>query len=119
MTVESVTDGVSNTYLLGEKFLPTDHYSDGEDGGDNENAYMGFNEDICRFGNTQGNNNLPPMQDTPGIANNNIFGSCHPDGFGMAFCDGSVHTISYSIDIVVHTHLSNRHDGAVIDQSQY
>lgn len=136
--VEAVTDGLSNTYLLGEKFLPTDRYLDGQDGGDNENAYMGFNEDICRFGGPTptppaGNNYgvsggaaalagsvpLAPLQDVPGIQNNNVFGSCHPDGFGMAFCDGSVHIISYSINIIVHGHLANCRDGQVIDQSQY
>jgi prepilin-type N-terminal cleavage/methylation domain-containing protein len=117
-SVDSVTDGISNTYLLGEKYLPPDDYTNGQDGGDNENAYMGWNEDIGRFaGRTDGY----PKQDTPGLvdAGNNNFGSCHPDGFGMAMCDGSVRTIPYAIDLTVHANLANRHDGNVIDQSKY
>jgi prepilin-type N-terminal cleavage/methylation domain-containing protein/prepilin-type processing-associated H-X9-DG protein len=117
-SVDSVTDGISNTYLLGEKYLPPDDYMNGQDGGDNENAYMGWNEDIGRYG---GPNVGYPKQDTPGLfdAGNYNFGSPHPDGFGMAFCDGSVHTISYAIDLTVHGNLANRHDGNVIDQSKF
>ena len=118
VTSESVTDGLSNTYLLGEKYLPPDDYTNGQDGGDNENAFMGFNADIGRWG---GPNVYPPVQDTPGlsIGGNVNFGSAHANGFGMAFCDGSVRTISYSIDITTHGYLANRKDGKVIDQSKF
>ena len=33
----------------------------------------------------------------------------------MALCDGSVRLVSYTIDPTTHSHLSNRHDGQVID----
>ena len=42
-------NGTSNTYLLGEKYLDPDNYANGQDMGDNENALMGDNEDICRW----------------------------------------------------------------------
>ena len=42
-----VTDGTSNTYLLGEKYLCPDYYADGIDDGDNEDALMGDDTDIC------------------------------------------------------------------------
>ena len=132
---ESVTDGTSNTYLLGEKVLNPDSYDDhgclaGDncDGGDNENAYMGFNADIGRWGGSGTYNpqnpqasvaNPPPHPDTPGDGDNNNFGSAHTNGFGMAFCDGSVHTIAFTIDLRIHQLLSNRHDGQPIDQSKY
>ena len=43
------------------------------------------------------------------------FGSAHLAGFNMALCDGSVRTISYSIDLMTHIHLANRKDGNRID----
>ena len=33
----------------------------------------------------------------------------------MALCDGSVHTISYTINPQIHRRLGNRHDGLTID----
>ena len=37
----------------------------------------------------------------------------------MALCDGSVRMISYSIDMMTHIHLANRHDGYAIDPKKY
>ncbi len=81
----------------------------------------------------------PPMQDSPiwpGEAAYNYpasvpagaiqdwfgcfrFGSAHAGGFNMAFCDGSIHTILYEIDPMVHTMLSDRQDGLTVDSTQY
>ena len=36
----------------------------------------------------------------------------------MAFCDGSVHNISYAIDSVTHGHLANRSTTAAIDPTK-
>jgi prepilin-type processing-associated H-X9-DG protein len=47
------------------------------------------------------------------------FGSAHAGGFNMAFCDGSVHSILYEIDPVVHAMLSDRQDGTSFDASEY
>jgi hypothetical protein len=33
----------------------------------------------------------------------------------MAFCDGSVHAVNYSIDGTVHEHLGSRADGCPIN----
>jgi prepilin-type N-terminal cleavage/methylation domain-containing protein len=112
----SITDGSSNTYMLGEKYLDPDYYTNGADGGDNENAYMGDNEDIARGGGP----GLPnPMQDTPGIVQRFAYGSAHPSGFGVAMCDGSVRVISFYIDLTTHGYLANRHDGQAIDASKF
>ena len=53
------------------------------------------------------------------LSDNNDYGSAHANGFGMALCDGSVRTISYSIDLTTHGYLANRKDGHVVDQSKF
>ena len=110
-----ITDGASNTYLLGEKSLNPDSYLNGADNCDNENAYMGDNEDICRWGLT----NAQPAQDTPGAVYSHLYGSAHPSGFGVALCDGSVRVISFYIDLTTHGRLANRKDGQPVDASKF
>ena len=44
-----VTDGLSNTFLIGEKNLWPDAYYNGDDGGDDEFALQGFDYDNYRF----------------------------------------------------------------------
>ncbi len=110
----NVTDGSSNTYLVGEKYLNPDSYANGTDGADNETMYAGFDND-----NHRSSNNWPVAQDTPGYANADIFGSAHFGSLNMLFCDGSVKPISYSIDQTTHTRLGTRSDGLPVDQSKY
>jgi prepilin-type N-terminal cleavage/methylation domain-containing protein len=114
-----ITDGTSNTYLLGEKCLDPANYENGIDDGDNEQALMGADIDILRITAT----NRFPMQDAldPTMRNRLFyrFGSAHASAFHMAFCDGSVRPIAYEIDPPVHQDLGNRKDGHAIDASKY
>jgi hypothetical protein len=113
-----VTDGASNTYLVGEKCVDPDCYSDGLDWGDDQSVYTGDSDDANRWA---GNDSataagaLPPIPDTAGGVYNWVFGSAHPSGFGMALCDGSVKMLSFTIDPLAHNYLGNRHDGQPID----
>jgi hypothetical protein len=149
--------------LVGEKFVYSDHYEDGQDFGDDANVYSGLNWGnirtagfaipIPRGGGGGGHQNFfrlrtfrgqdryrdtringsggspslfhivsrPPHQDSPsppgpddGYYDYFDFGSAHSGTFGMVFCDGSVHSIDYSIDLDVHHHLANRADGQPI-----
>jgi prepilin-type N-terminal cleavage/methylation domain-containing protein len=118
-----VTDGLSNTFLLGEKNLWPDAYDNGNDGGDDEWALAGFDYDTYRFagdyshcaGCTQWDTTPGPHPDTPGYPYDLSFGSAHRVGFNMAQCDGSVRMVNYTIDLTTFSHLCNRRDGQVID----
>jgi prepilin-type N-terminal cleavage/methylation domain-containing protein/prepilin-type processing-associated H-X9-DG protein len=111
-----VTDGASNTYLIGEKYACPDAYFNSMDGADNGLALQGENADISRWTAWNPSSILAPLQDTPG-AYSYAFGSAHSDGCNMALCDGAVKMISYMIDLEVHRRLGNRKDGLPIDAS--
>jgi len=113
VALSDVSDGASNTYMVGEKYLNPDFYFNGRDLGDNENMYIGDNADISRW------TYQPPMQDRAGLTNYIVFGSAHVGGFNIVLCDGSVRLISYTIAAEIHARLGNRKDGLVIDQGKY
>ena len=124
--MSDVTDGASNTYLLGEKNLSPDYYENSMDGGDNESAMTGHDEDIVRW--VAYNDYsvtpptidyIPPAQDMPGLIYDPSFGSANANGCHMAFCDGSVKLISYSIDPETHRRLGDRKDGLPIDAKKF
>jgi prepilin-type N-terminal cleavage/methylation domain-containing protein/prepilin-type processing-associated H-X9-DG protein len=117
-----ITDGTSNTYLVGEKYLNPDLYYTGWCNADDQNLFTGWNNDSSRSAYTA-NGTVMPRQDTPGYGGtgltNALFGSAHANGFQMAFCDGSVQMMSYTIDPLVHECLGNRADGKTIDAKKY
>jgi prepilin-type processing-associated H-X9-DG protein len=105
ISVQHVSDGTSHTYFAGEKYLNPIDYETGNDTGDNETWCTGHNNDNFRT------TFYPPLQDTPGLENGNIFGSAHPTTFQVAWCDGHVEAISFDIDPTVHKNNGNRQDG--------
>jgi prepilin-type N-terminal cleavage/methylation domain-containing protein len=114
-----ITDGTSNTLMVGEKQMGAPYYLNGVEGGDNENIYSGWDNDHTRTTNnrTTGNNNqirFPPRMDQrqDKIL---VFGSAHPAGFNGVLCDGSVRVFSYTIDVTNYMRLGNRADGQTID----
>lgn len=122
--IAQIIDGTTNTYLVGERLLDPDHYvADGQlatvINDDGSGWMIGYALDNNRW-----TNNIEccwPRQDTPGWSPqyNGAFGSAHASGFNMAFCDGSVHSISYSIDHEVHRFLGSRKDGHAIDSGSF
>jgi prepilin-type N-terminal cleavage/methylation domain-containing protein len=102
--IEHITDGTSNTYLVGEKYLNPVDYETGMDGGDNETWCTGFNNDNFRTAFD------PPMPDQAGVAYGKRFGSAHPASWFVSWCDGHVSAESFDIDPMVHRGNANRAD---------
>ena len=113
VAIANITDGTSNTYLVGEAAKMPDDYYNGEGNDDNHGPYTAFEDDSSRI------TSVLPVQDTPGFATDKQFGSVHAGSFNMGFCDGSTRAISYGIDPLTHDHLGNRADGAPIDATKY
>jgi len=111
-----VRDGSSNTYMLGEKYLNPDDYLTGNCAADNRGMYQGQDFDVNRWAGTS--DTLRPRQDNPAYEVNYAFGSAHSGGYNTVLCDGSVRTISYSIDQEIHRRLGNRKDGQPVDASR-
>jgi hypothetical protein len=111
--LKEISDGLSHTYLLGEKFLMPDHYVDGAEGVDNNPLYAGFDWDWHRWGGPESplDPSCLPSRDRRGESSFVKYGSAHAAAFNMALCDGSVRSIGYNIDGVVHSRLSSRNDG--------
>ncbi len=112
-----IRDGTSNTLMLGEKLLHPDWF--GRCGGDNENyVNSGVDQDHVRNAlplNTTGTLG-PPIPDSQAPAGESAlwlqrFGSSHSGGFNGAMADGSVRSVSYSIDPETFRRLCVRNDG--------
>lgn len=103
-----IADGMSNTYLIGEKYVSQGGYLTADDDGHDQPMYSGVDLDINRW-TTSG-----PLPD--GLSQQiRRFGSAHLSGCNFVLCDGSVRSISYLIDVRVHRSLGNRRDGKPSD----
>jgi prepilin-type N-terminal cleavage/methylation domain-containing protein len=101
ITAKEIINGMSRTYLVGEKYMNPTNYCTGAPG-DDDSLYAGFDDDNFR---TALN---PPMRDRQGFELDGGFGSAHSTVWNMSFCDGSVRGISYDIDPLLHKCQSNR-----------
>ncbi len=120
-----ITDGTTKTALIGEKFLKPEGYEDGSDGGDDQNIFVGHDQDNLRYTGSRipSPNNRAfaylPKSDTNNDNDNDVdkdgltdpkFGSPHTGAMNMAFCDGSVQSISYDIEPSVYYFYGGRDD---------
>jgi prepilin-type N-terminal cleavage/methylation domain-containing protein len=109
----AVKDGQSKTYLCGEKAVPFANYETISNG-DNEGWVHGYDDD------NQRGTLVPPTSDTDAPSNyNQMFGAAHTAVFNMAFCDGSIKSITLEIDAGLHYVLGHRADGQTKDGKIY
>jgi len=118
VTLAQVTDGTSNTYFAGEKYLDANHYTTGGDPADNETWCTGWNNDNYRVAAKSLTVYYPPLPDIAGITSATSFGSAHPSTFHVAFCDGSARGLTFDIGEDVHRRLANRQDGLTVDAEE-
>jgi hypothetical protein len=112
LRLSEITDGSSNTYLIGEKHIPRQHYGSGRDRGDNESMYSGDDRDLLRFTGPEEDRTFRPRADWLVTRHEGLlFGSAHPAGFHASFGDGSVRLVTYSISQPTHSRLGGRADG--------
>ena len=121
-----IADGLSHTIMLGEKYLNPDQYENGCNGGDNNSMMNGSDTDNLRWVcNNVNDINHAPLQDTPGIGLGSFdpwtesFGSAHSGAAQFIFCDGSVQSIRYEVDIMTFHCLGHRNDGLQVKSSGF
>jgi prepilin-type N-terminal cleavage/methylation domain-containing protein/prepilin-type processing-associated H-X9-DG protein len=126
VTMADITDGVANTYMVGEKYINPDMCLTGLDAADDRGMYEGGGVDNYRWCSDippeqlgSGIPKWPPKQDRPGVCYYEGFGSAHPGSCTVVFCDGSARPVSYDIDPAVHATLGWRNDGKVIASGSY
>ena len=114
VTPGAITDGLSNTFFAGEKWMNVNEYYTSYDAGDDNSMLQGFDHDVIRWA----SQNQPLVRDVNlghiiWNSQNNGFGSAHTAGTNFVYCDGSVRLISYTIDLTIYQNLGCRNDGQV------
>jgi prepilin-type N-terminal cleavage/methylation domain-containing protein len=112
--IGDISDGTSNTLMLGEKRLNLAFLGQKQPD-DNQGYTAGFNLDTIR------KTHLQPAPDyrAPFGDGGGLFGSSHPRAFNAALADGSVRSIAYSINQLTFKYLGDKADGHVTSDADY
>ena len=120
-------DGTTNTYMVAEKYLNPNYYENGQCCADNNSIFQGNDWDTNRWTphylvergrlSPQTVRDRKPMQDTPDFENcTQRFGSAHSVGFQAVKCDGSVTTVSYDVDDLIHASYGSTNGGEPVSE---
>jgi prepilin-type N-terminal cleavage/methylation domain-containing protein len=109
-----ITDGTSNTLMVGEKRVNLLYLGQPQRGDDLGYA-AGWDDNIVR------STSRTPHADSlnPDSTSRRRFGSSHLGGFYAVFADGSVRFIPFTIDRTVFAALGNKSDGQAVDLSGF
>jgi len=115
-----ITDGTSNTLLIGEKRLRPENLGKAQSH-DDQGFTSGWDRDEVCWG------IVPPEPDRRGQDGFYQFGSAHASAFNAVFCDGSVRVIRYNIQsnntptatapLGVWQRICKRDDGLTVDDA--
>jgi prepilin-type N-terminal cleavage/methylation domain-containing protein len=103
-----VKDGLSKTYLVGEKAVSSDLYLTGTDEGDQGSIFDCPRGSCVRFAKRVPAHDVRRAQNCWNCHN---FGSAHPTSWNVVYCDGSVHTLTYDMAFPTHVALATRAAG--------
>ena len=120
---KNVTDGLSHTLMVAEKYVRSDNYAGGLNYNSDDRGWSdGWDADIMR------STCFQPIGDSDGIGFDPVlgrmfgergfpfegawnifhFGSPHPSGLNTAFADGSIHYLNFDIDVLIFNALGTR-----------
>jgi prepilin-type N-terminal cleavage/methylation domain-containing protein/prepilin-type processing-associated H-X9-DG protein len=111
---KNITDGLSKTLLIGEKFVHPLHEGE-QEWGDGACWSGDIPSSPCRVAGSRFP--LTKSDSDPAVVKdvfNLPFGGPHPGVCQFVFCDGSVHSLNTTTNTILLGYLANRHDGRVI-----
>lgn len=122
--LRQITDGLTKTIALGERWVPTAVYQDNAQWrADDWGMYAGFQDDTVRSTYYDGRNATHlPRKDTEDLSaistqiQGELFGGPHSGGVLVSMCDGSVDMIPYDIDPELFRQMGDRADGGVVKE---
>jgi hypothetical protein len=113
VSIAQITDGLSNTLMIGDKHVRVGELGGYPNGTVNTNDFVIYAAKPA-FSNGRVAGVQNPLALTIYDANNNQFGSWHTSVVEFLFCDGSVHGLSTSVSTTTLQYLANRQDGQPI-----
>ncbi|MDX1926152.1 MAG: DUF1559 domain-containing protein [Pirellulaceae bacterium] len=115
--LNSVTDGLSNSYLIGEKAMSSNNYTNGKDFGDRAPVAGWLDHPESSNSNVRFAARSSHQDKPDSCLACHEFGSAHSANWNTALSDGSVRAIYYTMDIKVHRALASIHDGDITQHS--